>query len=122
MFNDACVVEKLREVFSAHFDGDVQEMERDTGNDDFSVSTEDQRVPSAYWNFGDTDPETWERARQNGKLDELPSNHKATFGPVIQPTIRTGTDAMALSALTFLNKRPGKEFDRGVVVQNTCHY
>lgn len=98
MFNDACVVNKLRKVFSAHFDGDIQKMERDTGSNDFSVFTEDQRVPSAYWNFGGTDPETWERARQDGKLDELPSNHKATFGPVIQPTIRTGADAMELAA------------------------
>ncbi|KAJ5710328.1 hypothetical protein N7488_004484 [Penicillium malachiteum] len=62
-----------------------------------------EAIPYVYWNFGVTDPEIWEKANREGKLWDLPPTHSATYAPVIEPTLRTGIEAMTLSALTFLN-------------------
>ena len=103
--NDDEVVRKLTLALRGHFHGRVQEMVRDSGSDDFSVFAEALGVPCAYWNFGGTDEATWDRAEREGKLLELPTGHSACFAPAIEPTIRTGTDAIALAALAFLHRR-----------------
>lgn len=59
-------------------------------------------IPYVYWNIGVTDPETWEKANREGKLRDLPPTHSALYAPVIEPTLQTGIEALALSALTFL--------------------
>ena len=42
----------------------------------------------------------WEK---EGKLNELmPVNHSAFFAPALQPTLRTGVDALCVAALAFL--------------------
>jgi metal-dependent amidase/aminoacylase/carboxypeptidase family protein len=102
IINDDAVVETLTNSFKLQFPGLVTEMERDTGSDDFSVFAEDGEIPCAYWNIGGVDPDVWDEAARNNTIDDLPSNHSAYFGPVVEPTIRTGIDAMALVALSFL--------------------
>ncbi|KAJ5190908.1 uncharacterized protein N7498_009893 [Penicillium cinerascens] len=57
------------------------------------------------WIFGDIDAETWDDAAVNDMVNELPSNHSPYFAPAIQPTLRTGVDALALGALTFLKRK-----------------
>lgn len=83
----------------------VQEMPPDIVADDFVLLTlppGGKPVPYVYWNIGVTDPELWEKANRDGKLWDLPPTHSATYAPAIQLTLRTGIEALALSALTFL--------------------
>ena len=47
---------------------------------------------------GGIDPATYEKAKEAGKLDELPANHAPNFAPVIDPTLRTGVEAMLAAA------------------------
>lgn len=65
--------------------------------------------PSVYWAVGGTDPQTYARAKQAGRVNELPSNHSPEFAPVIYPTLRAGVVAMLAAAgawLTRLGWRP----------------
>jgi hippurate hydrolase len=34
--------------------------------------------------------------------EDVPVNHSATFAPVIQPTLDTGTEALVVAALAWL--------------------
>jgi hypothetical protein len=45
-------------------------------------------------------------AEKAGKLDEIPANHAPDFAPVIDPTLRTGIEAMLAAASAWLT--PGQ--------------
>ncbi|QKX58872.1 uncharacterized protein TRUGW13939_06000 [Talaromyces rugulosus] len=89
----------------------VQEMTPDIVADDSVLLAlppgNKEPIPYVYWNIGVTDPETWDRANRVGKLWDLAPTHSATYTPVIEPTLRTGVGALALSALTFLHVNSG---------------
>ncbi|KAL8867512.1 MAG: hypothetical protein Q9174_005619 [Haloplaca sp. 1 TL-2023] len=93
----------LQSSFSTYFDDNLGPMEPLPGSEDFSVLARAINRPYVFWALGGCDPDRWDKANNNGKLGELPSNHSAEFAPVIQPTLKTGIDALALAALTFLN-------------------
>ncbi len=60
-------------------------------------------MPYTYWFIGGTDPETHDRALRAGRVaQDVPVNHSATFAPVIQPTLDTGTQALVVAALAWL--------------------
>lgn len=104
---DNDVVAAITNQFEHFFGHDhVERMSSVTASDDFSILAPDG-VPYAYWSFGGADQKTWEKARDEGRSNELPSNHSPSYAPVINPTLETGTHALALAALTFL--APGEE-------------
>jgi hypothetical protein len=41
-------------------------------------------------------------AEEDGHLDDLPTNHSPKFLPPMQPTLRTGTEALVAAALAWL--------------------
>ena len=41
-------------------------------------------------------------AEKDGHLDDLPTNHSPKFLPPMQPTLRTGTEALVAAALAWL--------------------
>ncbi|KAK1834719.1 Zn-dependent exopeptidase [Podospora conica] len=101
--NDDKTVKTLEDVFRRHFgNSSVSEMARDTASDDFSVLAEAGNIPCAYWNIGGVDPSTWEKAKRNGTIGDLPSNHSAHFAPAVSPTIQTGIEALAVASLAYL--------------------
>lgn len=95
------VIEPITQNFKDFSGSWTEEMKADTANNNISLLAP-KGVLYAYWNFGSTDHKIWEDAKRQGKLIELPSNHSAYYAPLIEPTLRTGTDAMAIPALTFL--------------------
>jgi amidohydrolase len=95
------VIKPITQNFKAFFGSWTEEMQADTASDDISLLAP-KGVPYAYWNFGSTDHKIWEEAKNQGRLSELPGNHSAYYAPIIEPTLRAGTDAMAIAALTFL--------------------
>lgn len=60
-------------------------------------------APSTYWGFGGIDADTFAKAAEAGRISQdIPVNHSPTFGPVIQPTLDTGTEALVVAALAWL--------------------
>ncbi|KAL8789276.1 MAG: hypothetical protein Q9213_001199 [Squamulea squamosa] len=92
----------LNMSFSTYFKDNANAMQPLPGSEDFSVLARAINAPSIFWMLGGCDPAKWEEAKKNGKLGEIPINHSAEFAPVIEPTLRTGVDALAVAALTFL--------------------
>ncbi|KAI0879424.1 hypothetical protein GGS24DRAFT_495900 [Hypoxylon argillaceum] len=103
--NDASVVETLQKTFHERFGDRVQQAEPGLASDDFSILGAAKNIPYCYWKFGSTDIAKWEKAKKEGKLGEIPSNHSPYFGPVIEPTLRTGLLAMSLAALAHLGPK-----------------
>src|SRR4051812_5680998 len=64
-------------------------------------------VPSVFWYVGGTDPDTYRRAEEAGRVaQDIPTNHNARFAPVIHPTLETGVQAMTIAALDALSGSP----------------
>ena len=43
-------------------------------------------------------------SEKEGRLADLPSNHSPEFLPPLQPTLRTGTEALTVAALAWLSR------------------
>ena len=108
--NDPEVTSHIAEAFTRQF-GDMHDPEIPQlgGSEDFSILATEapnknggKGVPYTFWNFGGSDPKTYEDLKRSGNLDKLPINHSAYFAPVIQPTLRTGVDALIVAALSYL--------------------
>jgi metal-dependent amidase/aminoacylase/carboxypeptidase family protein len=99
-------VESVSKTFNAHLQADLVEQKPSMSCEDFSLLATAKNVPYVYWFLGGTDPKVWEEAQESDAPEAvLPNNHSPYFAPAIQPTMRVGTDAMALAVLTFLGER-----------------
>ncbi|KAI4247088.1 MAG: hypothetical protein LQ352_006235 [Teloschistes flavicans] len=92
----------LKASFVKYFQGNATSMDPLSGSEDFSILARAINRPYIFWGLGGCEPVKWDEAKKNGNIGEIPGNHSAEFAPVIEPTLRTGTDALALAALTFL--------------------
>lgn len=104
--NDEGMMKTLSDTFKGHF-GDAYDPETPTttASEDFSVLATAKNRPSVFWHFGGTEQSFWDQKAAEGRIaQDVPANHKSTFAPVIDPTLRTGMDCMILAALTFLQK------------------
>jgi hippurate hydrolase len=101
--NDPEATRKVAAAFDRHFGAAAQELPLQTASEDFSDIPKALGVPYTYWGIGGIDPGTYERARAAGRIaQEIPVNHSATFAPVLQPTLDTGTTALVVAALAWL--------------------
>jgi metal-dependent amidase/aminoacylase/carboxypeptidase family protein len=101
--NDAEVTEKVAAAFRSQFGEQARELPLQTASEDFSDIPGALGIPYTYWGIGGIDPDSYERARAAGKIaEDIPVNHSATFAPVIQPTLDTGTSALVVAALAWL--------------------
>ena len=89
-------------AFAAHFGDRARRMGQQTASEDFSNIPRPLGIPYTYWAIGGTDPQTYRAAEKDGHLDDLPGNHSPKFLPVLQPTLRTGTEALTAAALAWL--------------------
>jgi hypothetical protein len=90
---DDAIAGPVAKVFRSHFGDKAGEMVLTRACEDFSILGEAHGVPYAYWNFGETHEDTPE---------PVPTNHSPFFAPEVDLTLKTGAEAMALAALTFL--------------------
>lgn len=105
--NDRTVTERVATAFAEHFGDLAGELPLQTASEDFSDIPEALGVPYTYWGIGGIDPETYRRAESAGRVSQdIPVNHSATFAPVIQPTLSTGTSALVVAALAWLGQTP----------------
>jgi amidohydrolase len=102
--NDAEAAGRVRDALRAHFgDERVTEIPPLSASEDFGSFGSEWHAPSVFWTVGGTDPELYIRAEKEGRLNELPTNHNPRFAPVLDPTLRTGVEAMALAACAWLS-------------------
>jgi len=101
--NDPATTSRVARAFAAHFGDRAKEQPRQTVSEDFSKIPDAVGVPYTYWGIGFTDAKTYQNAEQAGRLDDLPTNHSPKFLPPMQPTLRTGTEALTAAALAWLD-------------------
>ena len=100
--NDAATTDRAAAAFAAYFRDDALELGPQTVSEDFSVLPDAAGIPYTYWGIGRTDRQVYHAAEKAGRLQDLPSNHSAKFLPPLQPTLRTGTEALTTAALAWL--------------------
>jgi hippurate hydrolase len=100
--NDAPSTQKVADAFRAQFGDRAYEAAPASASEDFSVFGRTWNVPYVFWFVGGTDPEVHARAKKDGALDAIPSNHSPKFAPVLHPTLETGLEAMLTAASVWL--------------------
>lgn len=103
--NDDNLVKKLKGTFGTYFGDRLVDIPGPSASEDFSVLATEVGAPYVMWMFGGIDEKVWDEAVEKGTVDELPNNHSPFFAPVVEPTLRTGVDAYAVGALTFLDRK-----------------
>ena len=73
-----------------------------SASEDFGLLGSQWHGPSVFWTVGGTDPDTYSKARDAGRLSELPTNHNPHFAPVIHPTLETGVETLLAGACAWL--------------------
>jgi metal-dependent amidase/aminoacylase/carboxypeptidase family protein len=91
--NDAAATGRVATAF---------EIPKQTVSEDFSKIPDAAHVPYCYWAIGFTDKQAYLAAGKAGTLDDLPTNHSPAFLPPLQPTLRTGIEALVTAALAWL--------------------
>ena len=92
-FNDPHVTARVRAAFEEHFGADrVLELDPVPTSEDFSVIPDAFGTPYTYWGLGGFAADS-----------TVVPNHSPDFAPDMQPTLRTGTEAIVVAALAFLD-------------------
>ena len=101
--NDPEVTGRVALAFTAFFGDRAGELPAQSASEDFSDLPTAIETPYTYWGIGGIDPDTYRAAADAGSVArDIPVNHSATFAPVIQPTLDTGTQAIVAAALAWL--------------------
>ncbi|KAH7363297.1 hippurate hydrolase [Plectosphaerella cucumerina] len=103
MDNDTKVAARVGRAFQSHF-GDAfdPDMRPVPASEDFNQLAIAVERPYLFWFFGGHDPEDYERREREGTLAGIPSNHSPFFAPVLSLTLKTGTEAMVVAALSYV--------------------
>jgi amidohydrolase len=103
--NDPEATRRVRDALRAHFPPDsVQETKPTMASEDFGSFGAEWHVPSVFWFVGGTDPDIYAKAKKNGTIGAVPTNHSPFFAPVIHPTLETGVETLVVTALAWLGR------------------
>lgn len=103
--NDPEATKRVRDALRAHFPADtVQETKPTMASEDFGSFGAEWHVPSVFWFVGGVNRDVYEKAKSDGKIGALPTNHSPHFAPVIHPTVETGVETLVVAALDWLGK------------------
>jgi amidohydrolase len=101
--NDANATKKLVDAMLRSFPaGSIEQTKPTMASEDFGCFGAGWDVPAVYWFFGGDDPVVYTKAKKEGKLSSLPTNHNPAFAPVIHPTLETGVKALVVAAHAWL--------------------
>ena len=106
--NDRHATERVVEAFKEQFGDAAYETKPAGASEDFSVFGRTWNVPYVFWFVGGTDPQVYAKAKQERQLNTIPSNHSPRFAPLLDPTIRTGLQAMLSAASAWLCAPAGR--------------
>ncbi|HEX4256885.1 MAG TPA: amidohydrolase [Streptosporangiaceae bacterium] len=105
LVSDPSATEATVAAFADHFGAQrLLPMPVVNASEDVGVFGEAAGVPTVFWFWGGLETETALAALRDGRIDSLPGNHSPHFAPVIEPTLSTGIQALAVAALTWLGK------------------
>jgi amidohydrolase len=101
--NDPDAATRVQTAFRAHFGDDrVVDIPPISASEDFGSFGSEWHAPSVFWTVGGTDPDVYSKAKDAGRLSELPTNHNPHFAPVIHPTLETGLETLLTAACAWL--------------------
>lgn len=101
--NGGPATRKVAEAFSDFFGDRSGPLGRWSASEDFSDIPTAFGAAYTYWGIGGTDPQLYQQAVDAERVSQdVPVNHSATFAPVIQPTLTTGTEALVVAAFAWL--------------------
>jgi hippurate hydrolase len=101
--NDAAATKRAVDAFREHFTAQrVEEWPPTTASEDFGAFGAEWHSPAVFWFVGGTDPHVYAKAKAEGRLGELPTNHNPRFAPVIHPTLETGVETLVVAAQAWL--------------------
>ena len=101
--NDPNATKKLVDAFLENFlAGSIEQTKPTMASEDFGCFGAGWDVPAVYWFFGGDDPAVYAKAKKEGTLSSLPTNHNPAFAPVIHPTLETGVKALVVAAHAWL--------------------
>jgi amidohydrolase len=102
-YNDPALTKRLATMLARQLGADnVVERRPEMVAEDFGEFGRAAKVPSVTLAVGAVEPGKYAAAKAAGK--PLPSLHSATFAPDREPTIRTATTTLVLSALELFQK------------------
>lgn len=103
--NHSGLAETLRSSFGEHFGaGVMDERYTDYPCEDFPRLAEPHDIPYVFWFLGRQEPHGFTAAIQaDTLLDDVPHNNSPFNAPEFVPTLQTGTDTLALAALSLLS-------------------
>jgi amidohydrolase len=102
--NDPEAAKRVGDAFRRYFSTDrVQETGPTTASEDFGSFGAEWGAPSVFWFVGGTDPDLYAKAKKEGKIGDIPTNHNPRFAPVIHPTLETGVEALVVAAQAWLS-------------------
>ena len=103
--NDPEATKRVGDAFRVYFSADrVQETQPMMGSEDFGCFGAEWETPSVFWFIGGIDSDVYAKAKKDGKLGEIPTNHNPRFAPVIHPTLQIGVEAMVVAAQAWLSR------------------
>jgi len=103
--NDPDATKRVRDALRAHFPADtVQETKPTMASEDFGSFGAEWHVPSVFWFVGGVDRDVYAKAKKDGTIGKLPTNHSPYFAPVIHPTVEAGVETLVVAALAWLGK------------------
>jgi hippurate hydrolase len=101
--NDPEATKRVGNAFRQHFPADrVQETKPTTASEDFGSFGSEWGAPSVFWFVGGLDSDMYAKAKKEGRIGEIPTNHNPRFAPVIHPTLETGVEALVVAAQSWL--------------------
>jgi hippurate hydrolase len=104
VMNDPEATKRVADAFRHHFPAErVQEAKPTTASEDFGSFGAEWGAPSVFWFVGGTDPDMYAKAKKDGKIGDLPTNHNPRFAPVIHPTLETGVEALVVAAQAWVS-------------------
>ncbi|HEY3543235.1 MAG TPA: M20 family metallopeptidase [Gaiellaceae bacterium] len=103
--NDPDAAARVRSAFRQRFGEErVVDIPPISASEDFGSFGSEWHAPSVFWTVGGTDGETYRRAKEDGRLSELPTNHNPRFAPVLHPTLETGVETLVAAACAWLGE------------------
>ena len=103
--NEADTTDRVAASFADFFGDRAGQLPQQSASEDFSDIPNALHTPYTYWGIGGIDPDTYHTAERAGRVaQDIPVNHSATFAPVVQPTLDTGTQALVVAAMAWLNR------------------
>jgi hippurate hydrolase len=102
--NDRDASKRIADAFLSHFGAQrVRETGAAPASEDFGSFGTEWHVPSVFWFVGGTDPGTYAKAKEAGRINDLPVNHSPKFAPVIHPTLKTGVETLVVAAQAWFS-------------------